>query len=244
MINFFRRIRQSLLSENKFSKYLLYALGEIILVVIGILLALQIDTWNTEKNNREKEQLYLQGYHEDLKRNLTELNRVIKKSNRTISASDSLIRIAVDQLEVEELKTFEGLVMESMNYTLFLSQEGTIKDIFGTGDLALIQNDTIRKSMVNWNSNLKYLKEYEALGKDNQLQCIDYLSHETPFYQMALTRSFMDEATKKKLLVDQRFLNLVSNQQHMAKVLNGLYLEQQLTMEALQKTVTNAIQRL
>jgi len=243
MINFFRNIRQNLLSENRFSKYLLYAIGEIILVVIGILLALQIDTWNSDKTNRTKEQLYLRGYHEDLKRNLSELERVIEKSNRTLSASDSLLRHAIGQLNIEDMKTFEGLVMESLNYTLFLSQEGTIKDIFGTGDLALIQNDTIRKSMVNWNSDLKYLTEYEALGKDNQLQCVDYLSKETPFYKMALTRNFMDEATKTEITQDQRFLNLVSNQQHMAKVLNGLYLDKQLKMKALQKTVAKSIQR-
>ena len=46
MIKFFRKIRQKLLSENKFSKYLIYAVGEIVLVVIGILIALQINNWN------------------------------------------------------------------------------------------------------------------------------------------------------------------------------------------------------
>lgn len=51
MIKFFRKIRQKLLTENKFSKYLLYAIGEIVLVVIGILIALQINNWK-EANNR------------------------------------------------------------------------------------------------------------------------------------------------------------------------------------------------
>ena len=49
MIKFFRRIRQQLLTENKFGKYLKYAIGEIILVVIGILIAIQINTWNENK---------------------------------------------------------------------------------------------------------------------------------------------------------------------------------------------------
>ncbi|MEJ2113692.1 MAG: DUF6090 family protein, partial [Flavobacteriaceae bacterium] len=53
MIKLFNKIRQRLLSENKFSKYLLYAIGEIILVVIGILIALQVNNWNNER----KEQL-------------------------------------------------------------------------------------------------------------------------------------------------------------------------------------------
>jgi len=58
MIKFFRRIRQQLLSENKFSRYLLYAIGEIALVMIGILLALQVNNWNEEKKlNQVKAQL-------------------------------------------------------------------------------------------------------------------------------------------------------------------------------------------
>ena len=57
MIKFFRHIRQQLVMENKTSKYFKYAIGEILLVVIGILIALQINTWNTARldNNKEKE---------------------------------------------------------------------------------------------------------------------------------------------------------------------------------------------
>ncbi len=55
MIKFFRKIRQNLLTENKFGKYLTYAIGEIILVVIGILIALSINNWN--ENQKKKKQL-------------------------------------------------------------------------------------------------------------------------------------------------------------------------------------------
>ena len=54
MIKFFRKIRQKLLSENKFSKYLIYAIGEIILVVIGILIAVSINNANTYRKDRIK----------------------------------------------------------------------------------------------------------------------------------------------------------------------------------------------
>jgi hypothetical protein len=56
MIKFFRKIRQKMLTENKFSKYLLYAIGEIVLVVIGILIALQINNWNEHRKTNLKEQ--------------------------------------------------------------------------------------------------------------------------------------------------------------------------------------------
>tara|TARA_B100000949_G_scaffold214142_1_gene209453 strand:+ start:7695 stop:7895 length:201 start_codon:yes stop_codon:yes gene_type:complete len=59
MIKFFRKIRQRLLIENRFTKYLLYALGEIILVVLGILIALQINNWNQEQKDHKAEITYL-----------------------------------------------------------------------------------------------------------------------------------------------------------------------------------------
>jgi hypothetical protein len=52
MIKFFRKIRKNMLTENKFSKYLIYAIGEIALVMIGILLTLQVNNWN---KNQEKQ---------------------------------------------------------------------------------------------------------------------------------------------------------------------------------------------
>ncbi|WP_162919882.1 DUF6090 family protein [Hanstruepera ponticola] len=55
MIKFFRKIRERLLTENKFDKYLLYAIGEIILVVFGFLIALQINNWNEERKTENLE---------------------------------------------------------------------------------------------------------------------------------------------------------------------------------------------
>ncbi len=66
MIRFFRQIRQRLLTDNKFSKYLLYAVGEILLVGIGILIALQIDNWNEERKRAGNERKLLQQIEQDL----------------------------------------------------------------------------------------------------------------------------------------------------------------------------------
>ena len=66
MIKFFRKIRQKLLTENKFTKYLIYAIGEIVLVVIGILIALQINNWNETRQIKKVEQEILYVLLEDL----------------------------------------------------------------------------------------------------------------------------------------------------------------------------------
>jgi hypothetical protein len=66
MIKFFRKIRQNLLMENKTGKYLKYAIGEIILVVIGILIALQINNWNENQKLETKTQAYYVQLLDDL----------------------------------------------------------------------------------------------------------------------------------------------------------------------------------
>lgn len=70
MIKFFRRIRQQLLTENKFSKYLLYAVGEIVLVVIGILIALNINNRNEQRITEEKERFALEEIQSDIELNI------------------------------------------------------------------------------------------------------------------------------------------------------------------------------
>ena len=70
MIKFFRHIRQKLLSEDRFSKYLLYAIGEIVLVVIGILIALQINNWNENRINNKLELQYLKRLEKDIRESI------------------------------------------------------------------------------------------------------------------------------------------------------------------------------
>ena len=77
MIKFFRRIRQQFLTENKTGKYFKYAIGEIILVVIGILIALQINNNNDLRKERVKEIHYLKNIKQDLIFNNQELFKVI-----------------------------------------------------------------------------------------------------------------------------------------------------------------------
>lgn len=73
MIKFFRKIRQQLLSENKFSKYFIYAIGEIFLVVIGILMALQLNNLNQQKGIHKKQEKHLRLVKGEMINNLKEL---------------------------------------------------------------------------------------------------------------------------------------------------------------------------
>ena len=98
MIKFFRQIRQRMIKENKMSKYLLYAIGEIILVVIGILIALQINNWN----QNQKDQTLIAGYAETLIEDL---------ALDSIGISQSILNLKEDSTH---LAHFEKRVFESV----------------------------------------------------------------------------------------------------------------------------------
>ena len=78
MIKFFRKIRFGMISKNKISNYIIYAFGEIFLVVIGILIALQINNWNEERKDRIQEQKILALLREEFISNLNQIESKIK----------------------------------------------------------------------------------------------------------------------------------------------------------------------
>ena len=91
MIKFLRRIRQKLLSENKISKYVLYAIGEIFLVVIGILIALQINNWNETRKEQNLELALLQEMQENLKADILDMEDNIGFHERSIESANTIL---------------------------------------------------------------------------------------------------------------------------------------------------------
>ncbi|MTE27865.1 DUF6090 family protein [Winogradskyella ouciana] len=113
MIKFFRHIRQRLVKENRTSKYLLYAIGEIVLVVIGILIALQINNWNeqskTEQSAKEQLKLLTQNVSDDIQK--------LKELNQSITAKISAGELLSHQFQ--EIKPYDRLTTNYLVEILF-----------------------------------------------------------------------------------------------------------------------------
>ena len=97
MIKFFRKIRQQMLTENKFSKYLIYAIGEIILVVIGIFIAIQLNNLNEERKLKIKEGEYYCKLLEDVQQDLLQIDKLIIESDKRIKSSNELLALLQKQ---------------------------------------------------------------------------------------------------------------------------------------------------
>lgn len=89
MFRFFRKLRHGLLIESRFSRYLLYAMGEILLVVLGILIALQIDTWNEARINNRKVAKYKEGLITDLEKDRQLVSGILENSRKDIEEISS-----------------------------------------------------------------------------------------------------------------------------------------------------------
>ena len=115
MIKFFRKIRQELLSENRFSKYLIYAIGEIVLVVIGILIALQINNWNEGRKNDQKEALLIKNIIEDLQLDADHINKALNEVDQQLGIVDSLLGKAIDSSKILNYN-YTGIVRYSSDF--------------------------------------------------------------------------------------------------------------------------------
>jgi len=152
MIKFFRHIRKKLLKENNFSRYTLYALGEILLVVVGILIALQINNWNEERKQRVEEIKLLQNFKASLEADTARVNGNIRDFDQRNEYIKILLRHAV-----ADLPYHDSLSIYFMNSTAIwmprLDQE-----VFATltsTDLNIIKNDTLKKEITSYYSFAK-----------------------------------------------------------------------------------------
>ena len=92
-MNFLRKLRQRLLTENRFNKYLLYAVGEILLVVIGILLALQIDTWNEAKKQRQASRDFISRLQNEVRKNIGYAEAEISVEQRQVASAKAILAL-------------------------------------------------------------------------------------------------------------------------------------------------------
>ena len=179
MLRLFRRLRARLINSPSNSnttstfeertsspagKYLLYALGEIALVVIGILIALQINNWNTYAQERKQERQYLLKLHDDLVNDTLSLNGVLRQINAHVNNAFDVIGF----METGEIQDTVALV-RSMIYAGYLNffnpNLSTYNDLISTGNVRLIQDRELKEKLDQYVSYLQQIRERYELNK-------------------------------------------------------------------------------
>ena len=169
MIKFFRRIRQQLLTENKpalpagrFSKYLIYAIGEIILVVIGILIALAINNANQRSSTKEKEQIYLAGLKNEFETSRLKLIQLIEVNRQNYEGAKEIMgHMFMDTVSITEVQFSKLLFGSFASDIAFNPNNSLLNEMINSGSLKDISNTELRKQLTNWISTLEDIARQE-----------------------------------------------------------------------------------
>lgn len=152
MIKFFRHIRKNLLSENKFSKYLLYAIGEIILVVIGILIALQLNNYSESKKERKQEVSLLTNLANEIKLDILQIENSTEISTKRLSRLDSIVHLLENSSNIDKSlfieKSFEFVIDQ-----YFKSNSGIFDEAVSSGRMSYVQNEELRQNIFDYYRN-------------------------------------------------------------------------------------------
>jgi hypothetical protein len=146
MIKFFRKIRQNLLSEGKTGKYLKYAIGEIILVVIGILIALQINNWNEHRKTRKLEAQIYTELKSDLLQTRNDIKETIAKHKEIFKSSQQLITDIYDK-KPNSKSIYESLTSSSAEFQI-IPKTSAFENLKNSG-LNTLSNDSLRSAITN-----------------------------------------------------------------------------------------------
>ena len=149
MIKIFRKIRQNLLMENKTRKYFKYAIGEIVLVVIGILIALQINNWNERRKIQSNQEKYLTLLKIEAENNLKEIRNTkneVSEMNMKQIVLYNLINIKQDTVTEKQLS--ESLFRIVSGFNKFKYENSVLSDLKSSGNLKNVLNDSLRKYLI------------------------------------------------------------------------------------------------
>jgi len=155
MIRLFRKIRHQLLSENNYSLYLLYAGGEIILVVVGILFALQINNWNEHRKEKAVELELLKSLKDEITANIEQMNNGINVHRASKEMCVSVLQHFGDPNRTINSEVLDSLVENiSVPFAVNL-KKGIVKSIIATGDLKYLENELIVEFVTVFEDKIK-----------------------------------------------------------------------------------------
>lgn len=167
MIKLFRKIRQNLLSEGKTGKYLKYAIGEIILVVIGILIALQVNNWNEQRKFNNLKSIYIEGLLNDLRQDTVNINLLINDTDK----KQLVIKSLINELDTEKYSeklfvSVEGYFRSGWSMSDFTVNKNTYSDLSKSGNMNVFQDNELSKKIKNYYVAVEQEEKGRLTNKD------------------------------------------------------------------------------
>lgn len=154
MIFLLRKIRHELMQKNKFTTYVIYAIGEIFLLVIGILIAMSLNNLNENRKNNIREIQYLKNIKLDLQKDLANLELLTSFREDKAKGTRDLLN-HMNGIPIEDLDELGYSVMVSMMDRVFTPNNTTFSELSNSGNLNLISNDSIKTLLLDLENQYK-----------------------------------------------------------------------------------------
>jgi len=225
MIKFFRKIRYDLMEKNKTGKYLKYAIGEIVLVVIGILIALSINNWNEQRKEIIQEQKIPLQLKSEFNKNLEQLEEKISMRLDILQASTKLLAY----IDKPELVEFDSIIFQLS----FLQTDPTFdpieNNLIESGNLHLIRHDSLKLKLTNWSTDVYQLQELELEWQKIRTEIIIPFNEKTGLHRNIINAIWKDGYTPKyalnKTINVKRKIGNTKKEFTVVDVLNNIELE-------------------
>lgn len=174
MLKFFRKIRKRLIVEKKVSSYLLYAIGEIVLVVIGILIALAINNTNEDSIKNKKEQAYLLGLKDEFETSKIKLEELIRVNKVSYEAAKSIVHL-MDTEETPSEKLMSQLFVDAFAFDIFFNPNNSLlNEMINSGSLKDVSNDSLRIRLTNWIATMDDIANQEKSLAEQRINNVDW----------------------------------------------------------------------
>ncbi len=167
MINFFRKIRRNLADQNKFLKYSRYAIGEIVLVVIGILIALGANSKMEQVRKQDMAYVSIKNLRQDIQRDVNQLKLFwMPRHKNQNDARNHLSRFLEDDtiLIKDSVQFIKDIMLLSTYYT-FDANKSAMEDLINNGGLGLIKDKTLLTNLLNYKNNIENLNEFDIIQR-------------------------------------------------------------------------------
>ena len=208
MIKFFRNLRLSLLGQNKTSKYVKYALGEIILVVIGILIALSLNNWNANRKLAQQETILLTNLKLEMEENLLLLDSYLKKKQELSDAYASILTLTSPNYQKVEEDSIEVTFEQIFRIYNFQPDNMVLEAAKSSNSLELIQDQQIKIELSRWEQILNSLRNEETFGNDQyNNSLIPIISNYFPFKSLDQLAGRSQDVSQHPTQIDILFKN-------------------------------------
>ena len=142
-------------------RYLVYAIGEVLLVAIGLLIALQVDNWDKEQDNRNLERQYYQSMQTQLINDKSSLNSAIEDASELTNKFLNAISIIASN-DREQTQSLGTLALELKNYADFRRKSSIFQTLVNSGEIKHIRNSDIVSAFQYLEGNYAYIERLEA----------------------------------------------------------------------------------